>query len=69
MALSTFHPKLIFKLLSQNTTKALKAYNTVVINRFHRRTVHNTEVVEIPQDAPPKPSNPELAHLSFLEVT
>ena len=32
--------------------KALKAYNTETINRFHQRKVHNTEVVEIPQDEP-----------------
>ena len=36
--------------------KALKAYNTEAISRFHKRKVHNTEVVEIPQDDPPEPS-------------
>ena len=35
--------------------KALKAYDTEAINRFHQRKVHNTEVVEIPQDDPPEP--------------
>ena len=39
--------------------KALKAYNTEAINRFHQRKVHNTEVVEIPQDHPPEPSVPD----------
>ena len=39
--------------------KALKAYNTEAINIFHKRKVHNTEVVEIPQDDPPKPSVPD----------
>ena len=39
--------------------KALKAYNTEAINRFHQRKVHNTEVVEIPQDDPPEPSVPD----------
>ena len=34
--------------------KALKAYNTEAINRFHQRKAHNTEVVEIPQDDPPE---------------
>ena len=39
--------------------KALKAYNTEAINRFHKRQVHNTEVVEIPQDDSPEPSVPD----------
>ena len=39
--------------------KALKAYNTEAINRFHQRKVHNTEVVEITQDDPPEPSVPD----------
>ena len=33
--------------------KALKAYNTEAINRFHQRKVRNTEIVETPQDDPP----------------
>ena len=33
--------------------KALKAYNTETITRFHQRKVHNTEIVETPQDEPP----------------
>ena len=37
---------------------ALKAYNTEAINRVHQWKVHNTEVVEIPQDDPPEPSVP-----------
>ena len=39
--------------------KALKVYNTVAIHRFHQRKVHNTEVVEIPQDDLPKPPVPD----------
>ena len=39
--------------------KALKAYNTEAINRFHQKKVHNTEVVEIPQENPPEPSVPD----------
>ena len=39
--------------------KALKAYNTEAINRFHQRKVHNTEIVETPQDDLPKPPVPE----------
>ena len=35
--------------------KALKAYITEAINRFHERKVHNTEIVETPQDEPPGP--------------
>ena len=38
--------------------KALKAYNTEAFNRFHKRKVHNTDAVEIPQDDPPEPSVP-----------
>ena len=39
--------------------KALKAYNTEAITRFHQRKVHNTEIVESPQDDPPGPPVPE----------
>ena len=39
--------------------KALKAYNTEGINKFHERKVHNTEVVEIPQDDPHGPPVPD----------
>ena len=49
----------IYKLLSQDAMKALKAYNTEAINRFHQRKVHNTEIVETPQDDPPGPPVPE----------
>ena len=48
-----FLPPQIYKLLSQDAMKALKAYNTEAINRFHQRKVHNTEIVETPQDEPP----------------
>ena len=41
-----FLPPQIYKLLSQDAMKALKAYNTEAINRFHQRKVHNTEIVE-----------------------
>ena len=54
-----FLPPQIYKLLSQDTMKALKAYNTEAINRFHQRKVHNTEIVETPQDEPPGPLVPE----------
>ena len=39
--------------------KALKVYNTEAINRFHQRKVHNTEIVETPQDDPLAPPVPE----------
>ena len=39
--------------------KALKAYNTEAITRFHQRKVHNTEIVETSQDNPPGPRVPE----------
>ena len=52
-------PPQIYKLLSQDAMKALKAYNTEAISRFHQRKVHNTEIVEIPQNDPPGPPVPE----------
>ena len=52
-------PPQIYKLLSQHAVKALKAYNTETLNRFHKRKVHNTDVMEIPQDDPPEPSEPD----------
>ena len=39
--------------------KALKAYNTEAITRFHQKKAHNTEIVETPQDDPPGPPVPE----------
>ena len=54
-----FLPPQIYKLLSQDAMKALKACNTEAINRFHQRKVHNTEIVETPQDEPPGPPVPE----------
>ena len=54
-----FLPPQIYKLLSQDAMKALKAYNTEAITRFHQRKVHNTEIVETPQDEPPGPPVPE----------
>ena len=39
--------------------KALEAYITEAINRFHQRKVHNTEIVESPQNDLPEPSVPE----------
>ena len=39
--------------------KALKAYNNEPINRYHQRKVHNTEIVETPQNDPPGPPVPE----------
>ena len=62
-------PPQIYKLLSQDAMKALKAYNTEAINRFHQRMVHNTEVVEIPPDDPPEPLYLIMALLTFLKVT
>ena len=49
----------IYKLLNQDAMKALKAYNTEAINRFHQRKVHNTEIMETHQDEPPGPPVPE----------
>ena len=49
--------------------KALKAYNTDAINRFHQRKVRNTEIVETPQNNLPEPPVPENVSLTFLKVT
>ena len=54
-----FLPPQILKLLSEDAMKALNAYNTEAINRFHQRKVHNTEIVETPQNDPPGPPVPE----------
>ena len=40
-------------------SKTLKAYNTEAISTFHQRKVHNTEIVETPQNDPPGPPVPE----------
>ena len=53
-----FLPPQIYKLLSEDAMKALKFYNTEAITRFHQRKVHNTEIVETPQDDPPGPPVP-----------
>ena len=39
--------------------KALKAYITEAIKRFHLRKVHRTEIVETPQNEIPEPPVPE----------
>ena len=49
-----FLPPQIYKLLSQDAMKALKAYNTEA-----QRMVHNTEIVETPQNDLPEPPVPE----------
>ena len=55
-----FLPPQIYKLLSKDAMKALKAYNTEAITRFHQRKVHNTEIVETLQDDLPGPPVPEI---------
>ena len=52
-------PPQIYKLLSQDSMKALKAYSTEALNRFHKRKVHNSDVMEDLQDDPPEPSVPD----------
>ena len=54
-----FLPPQIDKLLSQDAMKALNAYNTEAISRFHQRKVHNTEIVKPAEDDPPGPPVPE----------
>ena len=64
-----FLPPQIYKLLSEDALKALQAYNTEAITRFHQRKVHNTEIVETPQDDPPGPQYLKMTLLTFLKVT
>ena len=47
--------------------KYLNPYNTEAINRFHQRKVHNTEVMEIPQEDPPEPLVPDNGHSALPE--
>ena len=54
-----FLPPQIYKIFCQDARKALKACNTEAISRFHQRKVHNTEIVESPQNDPPGPPVPE----------
>ena len=54
-----FLPSPIYKLFIQDARKALKACNTEAINRFHQRKVHNTEIVETPQNDLPESPVPE----------
>ena len=49
--------------------KALKAYSTEAINRFHQRNVQHTKIGESPQNDLPEPSLPEHDPLTLLEVT
>ena len=39
--------------------KALKAFNSETITRFHQRKIHKNEIVETPQDGLPGPPVPE----------
>ena len=63
-----FLPPQIYKLLSEDAMQALKAYNTEAISRFHKRKVHNTEIVETPQNDTPGPPVPENDPQTFLKV-
>ena len=54
-----FLPPQIYKLSSQDATKALRTYNTEAISRFHQRKVYNAEIVEPTQNDPPGPPVPE----------
>ena len=39
--------------------KALKAYNTEALKRFHKRKIHKTDVMEEPQVDPTEHSGPD----------
>ena len=62
-------PPQIYKILSQDAMKALKAYDTEAITRFHQRKVHNTKIVETPQNDLPEHPVPENDPLTSLKVT
>ena len=63
-----FLPPQIYKLLSEDAMKAQKSHNTEAITRFHQKKVHNTEIVETPQDDPPGPQYLKMTLLTFLKV-
>ena len=64
-----FLPPQIYRLLSEDALKALKAYNTEAIGRSHKRKVHNTELVEEHPDDPPGPQYLKMTFLTSLKVT
>ena len=64
-----FLPPQIYKLLSQDAMKALMAYITEAINRFHQRKVHNTEIVERPRMIFLGLLYLKMTPLTFLKVT
>ena len=66
-----FLPPQIYRLLTEDALKALKAYSTEAISRFHKRKVHNTEIVEEHQDDPPGPpvSENDLPDLPESDLT
>ena len=66
-----FLPPQIYKLLSQDAMKALKAYNTEAINRFHQRKVHDRILLTNPGAEPPrdvKDSGSARSHSTHLET-
>ena len=64
-----FLPPQIYKILSEDVIKALKTYNTEAITRFHQRKVHNTEIVESPQDTLLGLQYLRMTLLTFLKMT
>ena len=64
-----FLPPQIYKLLSQDAMKALKAYNTEAINRFHQRKVHSTELWKHPKLTLLCLQYLKMTSLTFLKVT
>ena len=49
-------PSEIYKLMSKDAIEALNAYKTVATYRFHKRKVHDTDIVDKPQTVEPEPS-------------
>ena len=64
-----FLPPQIYKLLSEDTLKALQAYNTEAITRFHQRNVHNTELLKHLRMTLLGPQYQKMTSLTFLKVT
>ena len=62
-------PPEIYKLLHQDAMKALNTYSTEALNRFHKRKVHNTNVVEEPQVSPLSLLSLFLGLLTSLKLT
>ena len=64
-----FLPPQIYTLLSQDAMKALKAYNTEAITRFHQRKVTLLKLWKFPKMTLLGPQYLKMTSLTFLKAT